>query len=420
MKKILIIGWKDLIITFRDRAALIMMLAAPLVLTVGLGFVTGSFSGSDDNNGIQDIPIVVVNEDEGQLGEALVTALNSPELAELLEPAMSADPAQAKALVDNDEIAAVVLIPVGFTGSIIPDQQSGQATEAVSIEVYSSPARPISSSVVQAIVTDFVNRINTNVLSGEVAINQLITSGLIDDQAVPEVARRLSAQLQADPQGGTDVIAINRTTTGPDSEQGFNPIAFFSTGMAVFFLMYTVTIGGRSILAERNEGTLGRLLVTPTTIVQVLGGKVLGIFMSGFAQVGLLILGTTLLFNLNWGDPLGIVVLVAAVSAAATGWGLLLAGFAKTTAHVGSIGTALMLTFGILGGSFIPAENFTGPLRSLRLITPNAWAMDGFNLLNTGRTLADIGGQVGGLVVMAAVLFAVAVFMFRRKWASMV
>jgi ABC-2 type transport system permease protein len=420
MKKILIIGWKDLIVTFRDRAALIMMLAAPLALTVGLGFVTGSFSGNSDNGGIQDIPVAVVNQDEGELGAVLVETFNSPELAGLLEPAMTADPIQAKLQVDNDELAAVVIIPAGFSGSVIPDQETGELSEAASIEVYSSPARPIGSGVVQSIVTGFVNQVETGVLSGEVAITQLVTSGLIAVQDIPQVVEQVSGRLQTAPQSGASPITINRATSGLNSEQSFNPIAFFATGMAVFFLMYTVTIGGRSILAERNDGTLRRLLVTPTTTVQVLGGKVLGIFMSGFAQVGLLILGTTLVFNLNWGDPLGVVVLVAAVSAAATGWGLLLAGIAKTTNHVASVGTALMLTFGILGGSFIPAESFTGPLQSLRLITPNAWAMDGFNLLNTGRTLADIVGPVVALVVMAAVLFAVAVFLFRRRWASMV
>ena len=41
MRKILLIGWKDVILAFRDRAALILMLAAPFVLTVGLGAVTG-------------------------------------------------------------------------------------------------------------------------------------------------------------------------------------------------------------------------------------------------------------------------------------------------------------------------------------------------------------------------------------------
>jgi ABC-2 type transport system permease protein len=420
MKKIFIIGWKDLIVTFRDRAALIMMLAAPLALTVGLGFVTGSFSGNDDNTGIQDIPLTIVNQDEGQLGAILVDTFTSAELADLLEPTTAADPTQAKAQVDNDEIAAVVIIPAGFSSSVIPDAETGQVTDAVSIEVYTSPARPISSGVVQSIVTSFVNQVDTGVLSGDVAITQLVANGLIELQDIPEVTQAVIGRLQAASQSETDLITINRTTTSLNSEQSFNPIAFFATGMAVFFLMYTVTIGGRSILAERNDGTLRRLLVTPTTTVQVLGGKVLGIFMSGFAQVGLLILGTTVMFNLNWGDPLGIVVLVAAVSAAATGWGLLLAGFAKTTSHVASIGTAMMLTFGILGGSFIPAESFTGPLQSLRLITPNAWAMDGFNLLNTGRTLADIVGPVGALVVMAAVLFAVSVFLFRRRWSSMV
>jgi ABC-2 type transport system permease protein len=420
MKKILIIGWKDLIITFRDRAALIMMLAAPLALTVGLGFVTGSFSGSDDNNGIQDIPLAIINQDEGRFGTMLEETLTSEELADLLEPTMATNISQAKFQVDNDEIAVVVIIPSSFTSSVIPDPDTGQLAEATSIEVYTNPARPIGAGIVQSIVANFVNQVDTGVLSGDVTITQLVANGVIEQQAIPQTTESVSRQLLANPQDASGVIAINRSTTSLNSEQGFNPLAFFATGMAVFFLMYTVTIGGRSILAERNEGTLRRLLVTPTTTVQVLGGKVLGIFMSGFAQVGLLIVGTTLMFNLNWGDPLGIVVLIAAVSLAATGWGLLLAGFAKTTQHVASIGTALMLTFGILGGSFIPAENFTGPLKSLRLITPNAWAMDGFNLLNTGRSLADIVGPIVALLVMAAVLFVVSVYLFQRRWSSFV
>ena len=46
MSKLFIIGFKDLRIMFRDRAALILMLAAPFVLTLGLGLVTGGFSQS--------------------------------------------------------------------------------------------------------------------------------------------------------------------------------------------------------------------------------------------------------------------------------------------------------------------------------------------------------------------------------------
>ena len=71
MRKIILIGWKDVTLAFRDRAALILMLAAPFALTLGLGFVTGRFSGSG-SIGVGDIPIVLVNQDRGQLGDALV------------------------------------------------------------------------------------------------------------------------------------------------------------------------------------------------------------------------------------------------------------------------------------------------------------------------------------------------------------
>jgi len=46
MKKLFLIGLKDLKLTFRDRAALVFMLLAPFLLTIGMGFVTGRFSGS--------------------------------------------------------------------------------------------------------------------------------------------------------------------------------------------------------------------------------------------------------------------------------------------------------------------------------------------------------------------------------------
>ena len=66
MRKIFLIGLKDLVLAFRDRAALILMLAAPFVLTLGLGFVTGRLSGSQQRH--KPYPVVLVNQDSGQIG----------------------------------------------------------------------------------------------------------------------------------------------------------------------------------------------------------------------------------------------------------------------------------------------------------------------------------------------------------------
>jgi len=44
MLKTFLIGIKDMKLAFRDRAALIFMLLAPFLLTLGMGLVTGRFS----------------------------------------------------------------------------------------------------------------------------------------------------------------------------------------------------------------------------------------------------------------------------------------------------------------------------------------------------------------------------------------
>ncbi len=124
MRKIFLIGWKDLVLAFRDRAALILMLAAPFVLTLGLGFVTGRLSGGT-SSGLNIIPIVLVNQDDGQIGSSLVDLFQSKDLAELVTAQTLADPAQARRMVDEDKIAAAILIPPGFSASIIPANGTG-------------------------------------------------------------------------------------------------------------------------------------------------------------------------------------------------------------------------------------------------------------------------------------------------------
>src|SRR5262245_48356816 len=118
MKKLFLIGIKDLKLIFRDRAALIFMLLAPFLLTIGMGFVTGRFSGS--SSGLSDIPVVIVNLDKEQLGNALADVFFSQELAELMEPTVSFDPEAARRFIDDDQAAAAIIIPAGFTRSIIP------------------------------------------------------------------------------------------------------------------------------------------------------------------------------------------------------------------------------------------------------------------------------------------------------------
>jgi ABC-2 type transport system permease protein len=185
--------------------------------------------------------------------------------------------------------------------------------------------------------------------------------------------------------------------------------------MALMFLMYTVSYGGRSILAERAQGTLLRLLVSPTNTAQILGGKVFGIFLTGAAQMLILIAASSLFFQLKWGDPLGVIILVLASVIGATGWGMIITALARTPSQVASIGTAIMLIFGIMGGSFIQLDQMPVFVRTFSKITPNAWALDGFTTLGLGGTLADLSTPILALLSMGSILFLVSVVLFSKK-----
>lgn len=414
MKKLLLIGLKDLKLMFRDRAALVFMLLAPFLLTLGMGFVTGRFSGNA--SGLQDIPVIVVNLDHDQLGDALADVFSSAELADLMEPSASSDAEAARRLIDEDQAAAAVIIPEGFTRSIIPAEgtiwdNSYIEPAPVKIEVYANPSRPTSAGVVKAIVDEFIARVEEGRTTGLTSISQLMQAGILNSENAEREARTLFETVD---ESESTAITLKKNTEGAQAVE-FDLLAYFAPGMALMFLMYTVSHGGRSILAERTQGTLPRLLISPTSNVQFLGGKVLGVFFTGIAQVGILIAASAMFFGVKWGDLLGMMVLILAAVFAATGWGMFITAFARTPAQVGSVGSALMLIFGILGGSFIRLDQLPPFIQTISKITPNAWGLDGFTTLALGGTLRNLGEPITALMIMGAVLFGISVVLFSRN-----
>ena len=353
MRKLFLIGIKDLKLIFRDRAALIFMLLAPFLLTIGMGFVTGRFSGN--SSGLSDIPVIIVNLDKEQLGNALADVFSSEELADLMEPTTSSDPEAARRLIDEDKAAAAVIIPAGFTRSIIPAEgttfdQNYVQPEPVRIEVYTNPSRPTTRGLSKRSWMNSSHAWKKDGFSGMTSLVQLMSSGLLRSSKMQQVKHvnysPMLTRVNRQPSRSRKTRKVQRlwnSTCLPTWRRLWHCL----------FLMYTVSYGGRSILAERSQGTLPRLLVSPTSTVQVFGGKVLGIFFTGVAQVGILILASSVFFGVKWGDVLGLVVLILAAVFGATGWGMLITALSRSPAQVGSIGSALMLIFGILGGSFI-------------------------------------------------------------------
>lgn len=412
MKKILLIGWKDVKLAFRDRTALILMLLAPFVLTLGMGLVTGSL-GTSNPNVVSNIPVVLVNQDENTLGNTLVEVFQSEKLQDLFTVTKLDDPEAAIAEVTADRTAAAVIIPAGFTESLMASQGSSSGSDAVKIQLIANPTRPTNAGIVQTIVSSFLSQVEIGRVGAEVTISQLLDQGLIQPQDAPALAQKIGTG-QAILAESQQAIQIKGVTSAGESVE-FNVLGYLAPGYALLFLMYTATNAGRNILVEKREGTLPRLLVSPTTASQVLSGKMVGSYITGALQMLILILASTILFQLQWGDPLAVLVLVLAAVFGAVGWGMLISAIIRTPGQATTIGSALMLTFGILGGSFFDLGALPDWIRVISSITPNYWGQNGFLSLTLGAGLVDIWKPLLALMIMGLLLFSISAILFKRR-----
>jgi len=422
MKKLLNIALKDLKIMFRDPSALVWMLAMPIALTLAMAFAFGRLTGGGQAAGLSNIPVIIVDLDGGQMSEPIGQTFQSQDLADLIDATTSADEAAARKAVDEDKIAAAIIIPTGFTEKILPAAlQQGDFSALLQreqgvVEVYASPERPISSSIVRSIVNAVLNRMTAAGAAAQTSITQLIVSGYVSPQDMEKIGNEIGMRVGEQATQAEQMKLTVQSAGAQNNSGGFDWMAYMAPSMAVLFLMFTVSLGGRSILAERQWGTLQRLLISPSSAAQVLGGKVSGIFLTGLAQMVILIAFSALAFGVRWGAPAALIALIVATVFAATGWGALIAAYAKSPGQAMSIGSMMALVFAGLAGNFVPRQNYPEWLQQISLITPNAWALEGFQSLGQGGGMNEVLVSIVALTIMGVVLFAVATTLFRRQY----
>jgi ABC-2 type transport system permease protein len=410
MRKIWQIAIKDLKLIIRDPMALVYFLLAPFLLTLGMAAITGAFSSGD--TGLSNIPIVITNADQGELGNALVEVFQSEELDELMNPVLQEDFEVARQMIDDDSAVAALLIPEGFSNSIIPKEGAALPEEVVQLQLYSDGESTYSVGIIRTIIEIFINELNSSNSTVSIALNKLLSDNLITPEEVPVFLDALMPQLRNPENDPGYQLIVNDTEV---ERQNVSFLALIAPGMALMFLMFNVTSGGVSFLLERRNFTLQRNLVSPTRSHQIILGKSLGIFLRGYAQVLILVLTSALLFGLDWGNWLAVLVLIAFATYGALGWGIFLTSFLKTPSQVSNAGTTIGLLFGMLGGGFLPMETLPEWLKNVARISPNAWGSEGFTILAAGGTIVDLGTILLALFIMGTALLALASVFFRRN-----
>jgi len=375
------IAAKDLRQRVRDRSAILLAIVVPLALAAIFSLLFGpastprpfEYAVVDQDGG----PIVAAFEDE------VLDYLESEEIVSV--EAMGEE--EARQAVSDGDLDAAFVFPAGFSEAV-------QSERPVEVEVVGSADSPTGTDVARSIARSFVADLDAaRVAVAAVAHQQAGTS----EDELSAIAEQVATA--PPPVALRDVSA---------SAKVLDTKTYFAAGMAVFFLLFTVQFGVSSLLEERSDGTLARLLAAPVRRTSILVGKLLTSIVLGVVSLTVLVVGTTLLLGATWGDPLGVALLILAGVLAGTGITSLVASFARTPEQAGSWQAVVAVTLGLLGGAFFPIQQSGSFMATASLVTPHAWFLRGLGSLVGEGGVVDVLPAVAALLCFAVVTGAVA------------
>lgn len=399
MKKIFAIAWKDAIIRFASSSELLFFIILPLVFTFLLA--GGSPSGNPTNNRVR---LMVVDLANTSISQEIITEL---------EKSTAVYPAVVSLKEAEDEfsarrVSAVLVIPAGLDLAAI---QNGTAE----LDFRQQP-NDMDASIAQRAVQTAIRRVSSTVNAANMALDEAKARGTfeayVEEQAYFEDALALAKDLQAHT---PERITVIEGTT-PDSVD-YDPRANSSAGQLVTWVFIPL-FGISALFAyERQQGTLRRLLTTPTSKATFLLGTISGQVVMALVQMSLLILFGMFALQLKWGrEPFALFVLLTCAALAAGAIGTTMGTFIKTEGQASGLSIMTGMVMALLGGCWYPLELFPAAVQNIVQILPTTWAMQGLlDLVLRNGSLIDILLESGVLLGFAAVFFTIGVMRFRYE-----
>jgi ABC-2 type transport system permease protein len=330
----------------------------------------------------------------------------SKDIKQLAAVKITKDETAARQSVARGDVTAVLVIPADFTSKVA-------SATPVTIEVLGDPGRQVSASIFAGVAQAISTRISAGSVGAQTAVEALRQSRLVLSPErfatyIDEASKATSKESAL-----TAVTIKVRGAKKASNAPTFNAKDFYGPAQISLFLLFGSMFGAFAMLRERRENTLARLLTTPARREEIVGGKMLGIWVIGVLQF-IVLLAFTLAIGTNWGSVPGALVIGAAEAFAATGLAMVYVGFGKTERAVGAIGPTVAILMGAAGGSWMPTFAMPDWLKPLHYFTINGWALDGFYALQLGKPFSAVIIDVVVLVFMGLLLGALGVS--RLRW----
>ncbi|MGB3186882.1 MAG: ABC transporter permease [Ornithinimicrobium sp.] len=362
----------------RDRSVIIFALIVPLALM----FVFNLVFGAATDSRLQPATVAISAPAGDQLAPTFAQVLEQVEITEITVQDTSEE--QARAGAEDGSVDVAIIVPEGFAASVA----AGNGGDITAIE---SDTSGLEGTVVLSIVQSVLQQFN----DGAVAASAGFGLG-IPPAELAQVAQ--------------DAVTAGPTLTlspGTLSKEQLSPSAATVAGQAGLFLLFTVGFGVLGLISEKEQGTYARLRSMPMHPALIVIAKGLVSFVLGVVATAVLLASGAAFFDVSFGSPVVVAVLIVAVVTASTSLMFIVAKLASTAEQAGAAQSILAVSLGIAGGAFFPITG-TGALAALLDLNPIAAFTRGLGISANGGSVADIGGPLVVMLGFAVITLVVA------------
>jgi len=412
---------KEWLILIRDPAGLVLLFLMPMVMVVVLSMVQ-EFGWSTVSREPQ-VPVLFVNNDRDSVGDKFQTGLNEARIFTLISEIDSVPVTQEMArqmvLEGTYQIAVVIpertserirakirlLVNKTMTSLMMPDQDllAGVTNnDSVEILIYFDPA--------------VRNSFRNAFLSATKEFNAKIESRMIFETFQEELRKYF-------PQFNMPIIDYEQSVyfteifpSGVEEELLPSTTQHNVPSWAIFAMFFIVVPLTSSIIKERDEGNLIRLMTIPVSYMTIFLAKVGVYLVICFFQFVLMVLAGIYILPLFNMPPLeigthylAIAILTIASSLAALGYGILLGTLSKTHQQAAAFGAVSIVVMAAVGGLWVPVYLMGSVMKHVATFSPLNWAHAGFlDIFLRGSTLKDILPELIKLFVFFTVTISIA------------
>ena len=364
---------------FSDKAEMAFSVALPIVM---FALMYGAFGGEPSVS----VTAHVVNLDDGPVSEDLLQRLESVDGVTVA----LYDRVEADSALDRSAILTAFVIPEGFSRDL---QDGKPARITVKRRGHGGDEGQVAAAIVSGVAQE---------VTGGLSMRSMALSVLGDGSDAGRIDEVVASL------GGEPVVVVRERA----GEESADPTVAIVAGVLTMFMMFAVSLNAQSLVVERTNGTLERLMTSRLTVNQLFVGKFLASSLRGAVQaLVLLLLGFVAMRIAGPGELVQALAYAVLFGAAVSAVGLVIAGLARTRDQAiwsAVFLTMLMTTF---SGTFVPFES--GPMEVISRFTLNRHAFEALrDILAGSGGIADqgLGVAILGAVVVLGLGAARAVF----------